>query len=95
MACRIVSGNVEELFGYTAEEFTSGKVFYATTVHPDDLERVAHEVTTYSEEEDIKEFSHDPYRIITKNGEVKWLDDMYIYKKRMKREILRITRVLY
>ena len=36
-----VSDNVMELFGYAAEEFTSGQVSYAKTVHPDDLERVA------------------------------------------------------
>ena len=82
-----VSDNVVELFGYTAEEFTSGKVSFSTTVHPDDLERVAQEVTTYSEEEDRKEFSHDPYRIITKNGEVKWLDDMSCIRRDDKGDI--------
>ena len=45
-----VSDNVMELFGYTAEEFTSGQVSYAKTVHPDDLERVAKEVATFSNE---------------------------------------------
>ena len=82
-----VSDNVVELFGHTAEEFTSGKVSYATTVHPDDLERVAQEVITYSKEEDRKEFSHDPYRIITKNGEIKWLDDMSSIRRDEKGDI--------
>jgi len=70
-----VSDNVKELFGYTAEEFTSEKVSYATTVHPDDLERVAQEITTFSEE-GREYFVHKPYRIVTKDGETKWLDDM-------------------
>ena len=82
-----VSDNVVKLFGHTAEAFTSGKVSYKTMVHPDDLERVVQEVTTYSEEEDRKEFSHDPYRIITKNGEVKWLDDMSSIKRDEKGDI--------
>ena len=82
-----VSDNVVRLFGHTAEEFTSGKVSYKTMVHPDDLERVVQEVTTCSEEEDRKEFSHDPYRIITKNGEVKWLDDMSSIKRDEKGDI--------
>ena len=82
-----VSDNVVGLFGHTAEEFTSGKVSYATTVHPDDLERVAQEVITYSKEEDRKEFSHDPYRIITKNGEIKWLDDMSLIRRDEKGDI--------
>ena len=70
-----VSNNVRELFGYTAEEFTSGKVIYETTVHPDDRERGAQEITTYSEEEDRKDAYCESYRIITKDGKVKWLDE--------------------
>ena len=70
-----VSDNVRELFGYTVKEFTSGQVLFSATVHRDDLERVAQEVATYSEEEDTKDFYHEPYRIITKDGKVKWLDD--------------------
>jgi PAS domain S-box-containing protein len=76
-----VSDNVNELFGYTAEEFTSGKITYAKTVHPDDLERVGKEVAAYIEEKDRKEFTHKPYRIICKNGEVKWLDDMTFIRR--------------
>jgi PAS domain S-box-containing protein len=70
-----VSENVMELFGYTAEEFTSGQVPYATTVHPDDLERVFEEVTTFSSEKERTGFVHKPYRIISKDGKVRWLDD--------------------
>jgi len=70
-----VSDNVMMLFGYTAEEFTSGKVAYAQTIHPDDLERVEEEVTSASSDEGTASFVHEPYRIITKDGRVKWLDD--------------------
>jgi len=70
-----VSDNVRELFGYTAEEFTSGQIFYAKTVHPDDLERVAQEVATFSNEKGRTGFVHEPYRIISKDGNVRWLDD--------------------
>jgi PAS domain S-box-containing protein len=70
-----VSENVADLFGYSAEEFTSGQVSYAQTVHPDDLERVAQEVTTFSGENDRTVFVHKPYRIVSKRGNIKWLDD--------------------
>ena len=70
-----VSDNVVELFGYRSEEFYSGQVSYVKTVHPDDLERVAKEVSTFNEEKERTDFAHEPYRIITKNGKVKWLDD--------------------
>jgi PAS domain S-box-containing protein len=68
-----VSENVNNLFGYTAEEFVAGKVSYAAVVHPDDLDRVGEEVLSHSKEE-RKEFPQE-YRIITKTGEIKWIDD--------------------
>ena len=70
-----VSDNVKKLFGYAAEEFTSGQISYAKTVHPEDLERVAKEVATFSNEKERPEFVHKPYRIISKVGKVRWLDD--------------------
>ena len=44
-------------------------------LHPDDLQRVAQEVTTFSTEKERTVFVHKPYRIISKDGGVKWLDD--------------------
>jgi PAS domain S-box-containing protein len=70
-----VSDNVIELFGYSAQELISGQVSYAQTVHPDDLERVAKEVEFYSGDRTRTGFVHEPYRVITKDGKVKWLDD--------------------
>ena len=82
-----VSDNVKVLFGYTAEEFISGKVSYATTVHPDDLDRVVQEVAEYSEEEGREDFVHKPYRIFTKDGETKWLNDMTFIRRNEKGDI--------
>ena len=78
------SDNVADLFGYTAEEFTSGHVHYADTVHPDDLQRVAKEVTTFSNENDRTVFVHEPYRIISKQGNVRWLDDRTYIRRDVK-----------
>jgi PAS domain S-box-containing protein len=66
---------VKDIFGYTVEEFKSGRVLYSGIVHPDDLLRVAQEVETNSAEPGRLHFSHEPYRIITKGGNIKWLDD--------------------
>ena len=71
-----VSENVEELFGYSCEEFTSGKIAYAKTIYPADLERVKSEVVLYSADKKRHSFEHAPYRIITKNGEEKWVEDI-------------------
>ena len=67
-----VSDNVTQ-FGYTPEDFYSGHILFANIVHPDDRERVAAEVTRYSQE-GRKDFVQE-YRIITKSGEGCWLDD--------------------
>ena len=82
-----VSANVRELFGYTAEEFTSGQISYAKTVHPDDLARVAKEVTTFSNEKEKTGFVHEPYRIISKDGKVRWVDDRTYIRRENKGEI--------
>ena len=70
-----VTENVENLFGYTAKEFFSGEVPYADCVHKDDLERVGDEVKSFSDERGRLEFSHEPYRIVTKDDDIKVVSD--------------------
>lgn len=70
-----VTENVEKLFGYGAREFIDRKISYAQIIHRDDLERVAGEVAGYSKTVELQKFTHKPYRIITKNGDVKWVND--------------------
>jgi PAS domain S-box-containing protein len=67
-----VSDNVA-LFGYLPREFTAGEITYATIIFPDDLPRVAEEVTRFSAEgrNDFTQF----YRIVTRPGEVLWIED--------------------
>lgn len=67
-----VSDNIKQ-FGYTPEDFISGRIPYAKVVHPDDLERVTAEISEYSKK-GAKEFTQE-YRIITRTGDVRWLDD--------------------
>jgi len=67
-----VSENVKQ-FGYSPEDFYSGKVNFGEIIHPDDLQRVSEEVNIYSNE-NIKNFVQE-YRIITKSGKTRWLDD--------------------
>lgn len=67
-----VSENIKQ-FGYTVEEFTSGKLLYGNIVHPDDLERVERELLRRIEENYV-DFSQE-YRILTKSGEIRWVDE--------------------
>ena len=67
-----VSRNVEDVFGYTAEQLLSGAVTYTEMIHEDDLERVKREVREHS---DADRFSHEPYRVVARDGTVKWVMD--------------------
>lgn len=68
----LVSENVRQ-FGYEADELLSGVVRYGQLVHPDDLERVAREVQHFSEL-GVASFQQE-YRLVTKDGQVRWTDD--------------------
>ncbi|MCK4791069.1 MAG: PAS domain S-box protein, partial [Desulfobacteraceae bacterium] len=70
-----VTDNVEAIFGYTKEEFILGKVVYRKTIHPEDLDRVEEEVQDFSKEKDREGFVREPYRIVTKDGKEKWVED--------------------
>ncbi|MEM5812542.1 MAG: PAS domain S-box protein [Candidatus Aenigmatarchaeota archaeon] len=67
-----VSENIR-VFGYEPEELISGKIPYPKIVHPEDLQRVGEEVSRYSKMK-IKGFKQE-YRIVTKSGDVRWIDD--------------------
>jgi PAS domain S-box-containing protein len=68
----IVSTNVTQ-FGYSPEELLSGAVRFSSLVHPQDLERVYREVQEYSSS-GVDHFKQE-YRLVTPNGEVRWVDD--------------------
>lgn len=69
-----VTDNVEGLFGYTRDQFESGEVSYADVVHETDLDRIAEEVESNSDGT-TERFEHEPYRIVTADGEVRWVKD--------------------
>lgn len=70
-----VSRNVSRVFGYEAEDFLSGSLSYVELIHPEDLDTVAREVDEYSRDPQREEFVHRPYRILTSEGDVRWVDD--------------------
>ncbi|ADI74037.1 PAS/PAC sensor signal transduction histidine kinase [Methanohalobium evestigatum Z-7303] len=72
---KYVSENVIDTFGYSAGDFTANKLSYADVINPDDLGRVVSEVYYYSNDPDCVKFQHKPYRIITKNENIRWVDD--------------------
>lgn len=90
-----VSENVEILFGYSAQEFLERKISYCEIIHCDDLERVAAEVASHSKKDALRSFTHAPYRIITKNGEIKWIEDITYIRRDSRRIITHYEGIVY
>jgi PAS domain S-box-containing protein len=76
-----VSENVYKIFGYSSDDFYKKEIIYSDLILKDDLERVISEVAYYSNQKDLDSFSHKFYRIVTKDGLVKWIkDDTFIVR---------------
>lgn len=67
-----VSDNIRQM-GYAAREFIEEKIPFRDIVHPDDMERIAEEIEHYAEE-DVEEYTQF-YRIMTRDGQVRWVED--------------------
>lgn len=67
-----VTSNIEN-FGYTADDFVSGKLKYRDIIHPDDIKEVEDKLKNVYTKNESK-YSKE-YRIITKSGEVRWIDE--------------------
>jgi len=67
-----VSGRVEELTGYKAEEVLADADLWGNIIHPDDHEYVW---TTIHEHRRSKSELDVEYRIITRSSEVRWIRD--------------------
>ncbi|AKB36969.1 Sensory transduction histidine kinase [Methanosarcina siciliae C2J] len=67
-----VSKNVTRL-GYEVEDFTSRKILYGDIVYPEDLEKVKIEFAR-NVEYNCEDYSFK-YRILTRSGEVRWVDE--------------------
>jgi PAS domain S-box-containing protein len=81
----MVSQNVIQ-FGYTQEELLSGAVPFAMMVHPEDMDRVGREVQEYSASGAVR-FQQE-YRIVTKDGRVRWVDDRTLVERNAEGEIV-------
>lgn len=69
-----VTPNVALVFGYSAADFFEGRTQYVAIIYPDDLERVTSEVAHFSET-GAEQFQHQDYRIVAKDGTVRWVED--------------------
>lgn len=81
-----VSNNVKKFLSYSVDDFVSGKVLYSNIIHPNDYLNVKNEVVKYSNK-NINSFEHKTYRLISKNGEVKWVKDITHVRRNKEKKI--------
>jgi PAS domain S-box-containing protein len=67
-----VSENISQ-FGYSASEFLEKKINYADIIFHEDLERIREEVNQYNEDGVL--LYTQTYRIYSKSGEIRWVED--------------------
>ncbi len=67
------SENAKELFGFTHDEFINGEVKIYEIVHPDDLPEIGQQVFSLLKSETYTTIKPAPFRIVTKQKEVKWV----------------------
>lgn len=89
-----VTDNIETVLGYQAHELLSGTIQYERLIHPEDRERVMQEVVDYGLDENCEAFTHHPYRLFTKNGRIRWMDDRTYIKRNQVGEITHYHGVL-
>lgn len=69
-----VSSNVPSLLGFSKQELMDSKITYKECIHKDDLDIVMSDVT-YASQSSVEYFKHKPYRIVTKDDQIKWVSD--------------------
>ena len=75
-----LSNNVDKVFKYSKDEFLSKDILYLSCIHKDDLPHVLKELEKVIRE-NLDFIKHDPYRIITKEGEERWVMDYTVTQK--------------
>jgi PAS domain S-box-containing protein len=73
-----VNKAVEELYGYTTDEWLSDPVLWENTIYPEDKDRVFQQ---FSEMKRMAKDSVMEYRIIHKDGTVRWVIDRFSWEK--------------
>jgi PAS domain S-box-containing protein len=79
-----VSENVIQ-FGYTVDDFISGKILYRDIIHPDDLNKVEEEL-----EKRIREGAVGlkmEYRVLTKAGDLLWVNERTFIQRKEEGEV--------
>ncbi len=83
----LVTENVVDLLGYTAEELMAGRPDYESIIHREDLARVTEEMDQQIAKEVSSTCNHRPYRVVARGGEEKYVADLTTFQRNDRGEI--------
>jgi len=75
-----LSNSIVKLLGYSKDDFMSRRIRYEDCIHKNDIDNVKKEVKN-ALENDLRYFKHEPYRLIHKDGEERWILDYTVLQK--------------
>jgi diguanylate cyclase (GGDEF)-like protein/PAS domain S-box-containing protein len=68
-----ISGGIKDLSGYSADEFTLRRRNFRGLIHPHDRDRVQASISSAGEKREPFDIE---YRIITREGDIRWMHDL-------------------
>jgi PAS domain S-box-containing protein len=83
-----------DLFGYSPEDFTSGRISWVSINHHEDLAVVENEIASYVKN-NSKEDLHIQCRILTAKGEIKWVNVVANIKYNLHNKPISVSGIMY
>ena len=71
---KFTSPHIAHLFEYSLKEFKGGEFQYSDFIHPDDKDKILNLLEEKIQDPKVCHFENPPYRIITKNNTIKWVN---------------------
>jgi len=75
-----ISKSIAKLTGYSEEDFIDNKITYKECIHKDDFVKYITEYTQAIQNDKLY-YESTPYRIITKDNQIKWIHDYKLFVK--------------
>lgn len=72
-----ISENIFALCGHNYTDFLAEKVNLYEIIHPEDFTYISESILNLSNTKDLNNFKPKPFRIVTKNKEIKWVETIF------------------
>lgn len=72
-----ISENVITLCGHNYTDFLTKKIYIHEIIHPEDLIYISEGLLNLSSTKNLNNFKPKPFRIVTKNKEIKWVETIF------------------